>query len=362
MDAMTNHDFSVRRAAAWAGGSVAALMAAIYLGSRGFKDLDPSNLGYLAGTLVFVWGSTYRLAVFLIKPATRMFLRGALTRKRSAGATPGAGSKAPRGRSRWGPGARAVGANLLGQAFIWRRQPSRWLGHMAISWGCLLSGLVTFPLVFGWVHFRLVDGSSYDIMVFGQATHRFVIRSLEGWMLFHALDFTAAMLVLGLGLYYWRRLTQPQNQPEQRSEWDLLPLHLLLGVAVSGLMLTVDSAWLDGAGYSYITVLHQALVVVTLAYLPWSKLFHLLFRPLAAAVQTYHEQGRLSPQICPGCGRAYAPAVQIGDLTRVLGDLDVRQPYLDRSQAASLLDLCPDCKRVQQARLFVGSAVSQEVR
>ncbi|MEZ5364936.1 MAG: hypothetical protein R2748_22045 [Bryobacterales bacterium] len=38
--------------------------------------------------------------------------------------------------------------------FIFRRGAGRGIAHMLIMWGCILAAAVTFPLVFGWIHFE----------------------------------------------------------------------------------------------------------------------------------------------------------------------------------------------------------------
>ena len=49
---------------------------------------------------------------------------------------------------------RGTGSNLLAQNFIRKRSQMRWFAHFCFAWGCLLATAVTFPLVFGWVHFE----------------------------------------------------------------------------------------------------------------------------------------------------------------------------------------------------------------
>jgi len=40
------------------------------------------------------------------------------------------------------------GARVLSGVFL------RWWMHQCLFWGCLLAAAITFPLVFGWIHFR----------------------------------------------------------------------------------------------------------------------------------------------------------------------------------------------------------------
>lgn len=47
------------------------------------------------------------------------------------------------------------------QRFMFRRGFSPWLMRQLIMWGCVISALITFPLVFGWVHFELEGDLGY---------------------------------------------------------------------------------------------------------------------------------------------------------------------------------------------------------
>ncbi|HYF90788.1 MAG TPA: hypothetical protein VD969_00940 [Symbiobacteriaceae bacterium] len=332
----------------WTAAVLTGLLVAVYLGSQQFLELDKSLLGYLVGTFCFIGGSTYRLAQFLGRPQAAMYFKGALTylfdkdvrrsvkRRRSAMTA-----------------AKGLVTNVVAQDFIWRRGWFRWLLHFNIAWGCLLSFAITFPLVFGWFRFKLVSADEYQIMIFGLPTVVFPIESLFGRLIYHALDFSAVMVVFGVILAYYKRFKAERFMIGGRSTWDLLPLHLLILVSLTGLLLTVSSAFLRGAGYTVITLTHQVLVIALLAYTPFSKLFHFLFRPLAVAVMVYHEASG-EQQHCRKCGEAYAPAKQVADLKQVLGEKSFSQPILEAPVLdAEALDLCPSCKRDYRARRYI---------
>ncbi|HYF76499.1 MAG TPA: hypothetical protein VD973_05180 [Symbiobacteriaceae bacterium] len=331
----------------WTAAVLALLFLAIYLGSGQFHHLDKSLLGYILGTACFIGGSTYRLAQFFGRPQAGMYFKGALrylfdkdvrravSRRRSALTA-----------------AKGLVTNVVAQDFIWRRGWFRWLLHFNIAWGCLLSFAITFPLVFGWFRFQLISADEYQVMIFQVPTVIFPIESFFGWMIYHALDFTAVMVVLGVGLAYYKRFRAERFMADGRSMWDLLPLHLLILVALTGLLLTVSSAFLAGAGYTIITLTHQVLVIMLLAYTPFSKLFHFLFRPLAVAVMVYQEAAG-EKQTCRTCGDGFAPARQIADLKDVLGEKGFSQPLLAAPvRDTEALDLCPACKREYRARGF----------
>ena len=51
---------------------------------------------------------------------------------------------------------------------------ARWAAHWLIAWGCILAAAVTFPLSFGWVHFKSAPDNQeiYQAFVFGQHVGR----------------------------------------------------------------------------------------------------------------------------------------------------------------------------------------------
>lgn len=335
----------------WTLAVLTLFLLVLYLGSHGFRELKVSELGYLIGTAFFIGGSTYRLAFFLGRPQARMYLKGALR-------------ELLKGRRRsLATAARGTVTNVVAQDFIWRRSWFRWLLHFNISWGCLLSFAITFPLVFGWVRFDLIGQTHYQMVVWGLPLFSFPIESLTGWLIFKTLNFSALMVVLGVGLAYYKRYRAERDLPGVRSDWDMLPLHLLFAVAATGLLLTVSNMFFRGAGYTVITLSHQVLVVLLLAYIPFSKLFHFLFRPLAVAVMVYHEAGAAEPQRCRSCGEPYAPARQVADLKRVLGEKGYSQPVmgpgLQPVRDVETLDLCPACKREYRVRRYVAEYAYQ---
>ena len=68
---------------------------------------------------------------------------------------------------------------------------------------------------------------------------------------------------------------------------DFLALAGLFAVSVTGLFLTVSSAWLDGQFYSALNTLHALTVILGLMYIPFGKLFHIFQRPGNLGVAYY---------------------------------------------------------------------------
>ena len=110
--------------------------------------------------------------------------------------------------------------DIFGQTFIRKRSMTRWIMHMSIFWGVLLSVMVTFPLTFGWVRFTLKGTDEYTAWFFGFPTISFPIEARTGFAIFHILDFTAILLIVGLAIALWRRINDLGLLTSQRFGFD----------------------------------------------------------------------------------------------------------------------------------------------
>src|SRR5690606_27746751 len=129
---------------------------------------------------------------------------------------------------------RAVFGQLLGQGFIRRRGLLRWIGHQCLFWGVLGATAIAVALVFGWLVFQLEPGTetTYRMYVFGLPTITFDSASFLGWSLFHALDYTAVLVLVGCAIFLWRRFRDRRVIVGQRLGYDMLPLLMLLVISV----------------------------------------------------------------------------------------------------------------------------------
>lgn len=145
---------------------------------------------------------------------------------------------------------RAIGGQLLGQGFIRRRGVVRWIGHQCLFWGVKGATAITFPLVFGWLVFLLEPGTAaiYRVWMFGLPTFTFRTDSFVGWSLFHALDYTAVLVIVGCAIFLWRRF-RDRAAAAQRLGYDMVPLLMLLVISVTGLLLTASTVFFEGAYY-----------------------------------------------------------------------------------------------------------------
>ncbi|HXK03354.1 MAG TPA: MFS transporter [Verrucomicrobiae bacterium] len=333
------------RAGAWATLWTGLLIAAIVVGSRNLAYFDPALVIYTFAVVFATWGVVYHYNVWLEKPPTRVYWDRGWELFRSRGVL----------RSLVRVGSLAL-THLAAQRFIARRSRLRWWMHQCLFWGCLTGVAITFPLVFGWIHFRSApnDQFTYVIYLFGFPAGAFHLKTVGAWLLFHGLDVSAALVLAGIALSLWRRMTEEGARTVQHFGMDFLPLILLFAISVTGLALTVSEEWLRGAGYSFLAILHAITVIGALLYLPFGKFFHIFQRPAQLGVKLYQEAGqREEGAACARCGERFASRMHIDDLRAVLPRLgfDYRVP----GPAGYWQELCPACKRktlsVAQMRL-----------
>ena len=173
-------------------------------------------------------------------------------------------------------------SKIIAQGFILRRGRARWLTHMLIAWGCILAAAVTFPLVFGWLHFEqgaIAPEPTYRAFFFGFDVGEVPLAGPAAWFAFHALVVSAFMVIPGVMLAMWRRMREGGALAVQRFGRDFLPLVLLFAISITGLLLWVSYEWLHGYYYSVLAQIHAFTVIGTLIYLPFGKLFHVFQRP-----------------------------------------------------------------------------------
>ena len=324
------------------------LLLLIYVGSRGLKDFDSALIGYAVASVFALAASVYRYTRWITRPPTWRYFRAGWANFLS-----------------WRNFRRytllipvAWWTDIFGQSFIRKRGFGRWFAHMAIFWGVLLSCAITFPLTFGWLRFSYVDPGGYQLWFFGIPTFQFPAESAFGWSLFHALDFTALLLIAGLVVALWRRVTDGGLLVTQRFGFDLMPLVLLLAIAVTGLALTASSLWWEGKLYWFMSLVHQVTVVAWLIALPFGKFFHIIQRPASIGVTLYqvvnqdvaHYGPERSTGRCARCGGDLPSEQFIADLKATLADLGQRYELGDGQ--GTLHDYCPTCKRVLRGQAY----------
>ena len=328
--------------------SSALLTALVLIGSRRLSFFDPALVGYLFATLFAVFGITYRYVIWLRRPPTRVYWRRGwqifLAPRRLAS-----------NLARF-PG--VLWDDIIAQKFIGERSHLRWWMHFCLFWGCLLAAAVTFPLVFGWIHFesRSDNQMIYRAFVFGFRVFDFSLGSLPAFLIFHALDRAAILVLAGIVLSLRRRFQDRGAIAVQQFGSDMLPLLMLFAISVTGLMLSVSSLWMDGRFYGFVALAHEVTVIFTLLYLPFGKFFHIFQRPAQLAIHFYRRAGAAQQARCRRCGEAYASVMQVEDLRGILPELGF--DYRMAAPVEHYQYVCPSCRRkvlaLRQAEMLGG--------
>jgi nitrate/nitrite transporter NarK len=322
------------RAGAWATLVTAALAAAIVVGSRRLQHFDAALVSYTFATLFAAFGISYRYAMWLHRPPTRMYWRRgwqAFFARRSVG-------------SNIVSLARRAVVEFAANAYIFRRGRLRGLAHWLIMWGCVIAAAITFPLVWGWIHFETVPGNldMYRTFVFGLPAGDFPVDSIAAFVIFHGLVWSSFLVIAGVMLAFRRRMTDHGAVAVQQFGQDVLPLLLLFAISVTGLMLTASYTWMRGYAYEFLAILHAVTVIVTLLWLPFGKLFHVFQRPAQLGVGFYKDAGARDRQaVCRRCGEPFASLTMIRDLTVVEQELGFTYQLPD----GHYQEICPRCRR-----------------
>ena len=336
---MNTFDSTAFKAGAVAAAIVIALIAA---GSRGLRDFDWALTTYAVGSVFAAFAIVYRYAVWAQRPPTRMYLKRGIQSffSRTRG-----WSSTPRNMGTFG---KLLLDNFVLQRFITKRSKERWLMHACLSWGGMLAFAVTFPLVFGWIHFESLpnNAETYRVFVAGFAVEEFAVHSVSGFLHFNLLNISAVVLLAGLVLSVKLRMSDKGEFATQTFADDVFPILLLFAVCITGLMLTVSAQLLAGSGFQFIGMTHAASVIGLLLYLPFGKLFHIIQRPLSLGVSFYKDAGRAgAAACCRRCGEDYASRLHIDDLKIVLDELGFNFRFTTPEGEIHYQEICPPCRR-----------------
>lgn len=312
----------------------------IVVGSRRLSHFDAALVAYTFSILFATFGLVYRYSMWLSRPPTALYWkRGWQAFFRKGWRLRNAGLWASR-----------MTQDVLANRFIFKRDRLRGLTHMLIMWGCLLAVAITFPLVFGWLHFRPIAGelSQYEAIVFGFPAFQFPHESWVAFFLFHGLVWAAFLVIAGVMLALRRRMREEGAVALQRFAEDFMPLILLFAVSVTGLMLTASYTWMRGFGFSFISIVHATTVITTFVWLPFGKLFHVFQRPAQLGVGFYKDVGRTEkPALCRRCGHAFSSRMHVMDLIAVEKELGYK--YEIEGTTEHYQWICPPCRRTSFA-------------
>lgn len=319
----------------------ALLGVMIAVGSRNLAHFDAALVGYTFATLFAVFAITYRYAMWLQRPPTALYWRR--------------GWQVFFARDRLLPNLAAWLRRLVGMFalndFIFRRSRRRWAAHWLIMWGCILAAAITFPLVFGWVHFQTPpdDFDRYRVFIFGFPTFSFRVGGVMAGLIFHGLVWSSFLVIAGVMIAMRRRMRDRGAEAVQQFGEDFLPLILLFAVSITGLLLTASYTWMKGYAYDFLAILHAGCVIFTLLWLPFGKFFHIFQRPAQLGVAFYRDAGRTGEQArCARCDQPFASRMHVEDLIQVERALGYSYEMPDHP-AGHYQRICPRCRRIAMA-------------
>ncbi|MBI5928224.1 MAG: MFS transporter [Chloroflexi bacterium] len=324
-------------------GFIATIILAflILIGSRNLAHFDAALVAYTASILFATFGLTYRYTMWLQRPPTalywkrgwQVFLNRKYLRKNTIN---------------W---FRHVTEDMALNRFIFERSRMRGITHFLIMWGCIIAISITFPLVFGWLHFESVPGEidTYKAYVFGFPTFTFPSGSIFGFLIFHGLVWSALVTLSGVMLAMRRRMREEGAAALQLFVEDFLPLILLFAVCITGLMLTASYTWLKGYAYDFIAILHAIMVIITFLWLPFGKFFHIFQRPAQIGVRFYKYVGeREEPAVCRRCNTPFTSLMHVQDL--IITEKQLGYNYeIPGTSVEHYQWICPRCRRAMLA-------------
>lgn len=314
---------------------------AIKVGSRNLDHFDAALVAYTFATLFAVFGVTYRYSMWLQRPPTLMYWKRGWQTFFYRHLLPG-------NIVRWVK--RLVG-DFGANRFIFQRGNLRWAAHFCIMWGCIIAGAITFPLVFGWMHFFTVPGKDdwYRAYVFGFPVMDFPAHSVFAFLIFHGLVWSAFIVIAGVMLAMLRRMRDHGAASVQQFAEDILPLVLLFAISVTGLMLTASYTWMRGYAFEFIAILHAITVIFTLLYMPFGKFFHIFQRPAQLGASFYKDAGLAGEKAhCRRCNAAFSSVMHIEDLITVERQLGYNYAIKD-GDVEHYQWICPPCRRTSMA-------------
>jgi hypothetical protein len=313
------------------------LAVLIVAGSRNLAHFDAALVGYTFAVLFATFAIAYRYAMWLQRPPTALYWkRGWQVFFRPSHLAANVISWIKR-----------ITGEFALNNFILRRNKNRGAAHLLIMWGCILAFAITFPLVFGWIHFETLPENTewYRTFVFGFSTLEFPIESLTGFVIFHGLVWASFMVIAGVMLAMRRRMRDHGAAALQQFGEDFLPLILLFAVSITGLMLTASYTWMKGYAYDFLSILHAMTVIFTLLWLPFGKFFHIFQRPAQLGVSFYKDVGlREEPALCRRCGQPFTSLLHAEDLIKIERDLGYRYE-ISNQQVGHYQWICPKCRR-----------------
>ena len=335
MDASMTSDTTFRNALSVTLVVVVIATVVAVLGWR-LLEFDRALFLYAMALIASLGLTVYRFVIWAHRPPTKKLYARAFTMLRSSHDAVALSKHLAK---------RVVGYFAL-NSFVWRRGLTRWGAHWPIMIGCVIAMAVVVPLIFGWVWFESEpsDLHSYKVMAFGQHLRTIPVDGVEAFVAFHGLVWAAFFVTAGTSVALWRRLRDRGDQATQAFGNDIAPLLILLAIAITGLLMTVSYSFLGGAFHAPLAKVHMLIVIGTLIWLPFSKLFHIPQRTLKLAHMVYeHESGAGPKAECARCGVEFAEQQHINDLISIQQELGYQYEITGTTNHYQWI--CPQCRR-----------------
>ena len=305
------------------------------LGWRSF-EFDRALLGYAIALVMSLALTVYRFTIWFHRPPTMVLFQQACSM----------GVARSGAVSRWTNVLRRAAGYFALNRFVWKRGINRWAAHWPIMLGCVMAMAIVVPLIMGWVWFETPQGDlhSYEVHLFGLHVRTIPVDGIEAFLAFHGLVWASIPVVIGTSTALWRRSRDRGDRATQTWGNDLMPLALLLAIAATGLLMTASYSMFHGALHRPLAIVHFLVVVTTLIWLPFSKLFHIPQRSLKLASMVYeYEAGRRGQCTCTRCGNPFADKQQVQDLIRIQQMLGYK--YELPASDDHYQRVCPSCRR-----------------
>ncbi|HWT22324.1 MAG TPA: hypothetical protein VN213_02340, partial [Solirubrobacteraceae bacterium] len=102
-------------------------------------------------------------------------------------------------------------------------------------------------------------------------------------------------------------------------------------------------------GYEFLAILHMAVVVLTLMYIPFGKFFHVIQRPASVGVEIYKRTSIADSGMfaCRRCGEPIDARAFVADLSKTMDELGL--------QFSHAPETCPRCKRIQRGEAYLSA-------
>ncbi|MBK1877358.1 hypothetical protein [Pelagicoccus mobilis] len=322
-----------------------ATVAGIYFGSGMLEHFDPALFWYAVASVLAAYAVGYRFTLWASRPPSRMYFKRGMQMIFGGGPK----YKSNNAPSAAGEIAKSAATNFAAQNFIRERSYFRWIMHLCLSGGCTLAFAVTFPLVFGWLHFTTAPDNAeiYNVVAFGVTVRTFSIHSIEATLAFNALNISAVFVLIGLFMAGYRRLTDAGERATQTFYEDILPLILIAAVTVTGIALTISYKFFDGLYHGSMVWVHLLSVVALIFYIPFGKLFHMFQRTCALCVTAYKKKGAKEEQAtCLVTGEEFASQRHVDDLKIVLDELGLNYRFTtEDGKEVHYQDISPQGRR-----------------